>query len=313
MSEVYTTADLLADIKQEGMIPTSQQTYEASDILNLATRQLRSKVVPFLSSVHEGYLIWPGEIALESGKVRYPIPSRAVVLGLNDVLLKDADGRERSVPVIPASDRDEYGQGVSPTYGGRFGFYLEWNKVVLTDDLSSKYTTLVIPYMIRPGRLVETSEAGRVTAIDAGTGVVTLSTVPADFTTSLEYDFIKGEGGYEYLAIDQTASAVDSGASTVTFASLPDDLAIGDWLATAGESPVPQIPAELAPILVYETLIKLLKSLGDWDGAKAAEIELMGEDGKGGLKASILGMISPRVKGETKFLVSGYHRGREQW
>lgn len=312
MGSTYTTADLLADIKQEGMVPISQNTYSNQTILNLATNQLFSRVIPWMSSVREGYLIYPQDIPLVTGQTRYPIPTRASGISLDDVLLVQGT-TERSVPEIPSSDRDRYSTNTNQGYGDRVAFYLQWNDLILTKDMSSRYTTLRVPYLIRPGDLAQTSDSAKVTAIDTGTGVVTVNTLPSDYTTALEYDFISGKGGYEYHAIDQTASALDSGAGTMTFATLPDDLVVGDWVAVAGESPVPQIPREVAPILVYETLIKLLKSLGDWDGAKACEIELEGDNRRPGLKQSVMKIISPRVKGETKFIVSGIRRSSVDW
>lgn len=316
MTDIYTTADLLSDIKQEGMIPTSQETWTDARILTLATRMLRTQVVPFLSSVREGYFTWTHSATLVSGTLRYPLPTRASALSLEDVLLKKGTSDYLSVPVIPASEKDKYGSDASTIgYNGAFGFYLDWNTLVMTKDMSGSWETLELPYKIRPGVLIETTDAAKVTAIDTDTGVVTVNTVPAAFTTSLEYDFIKGSGGYEYLALEKTASAVDSGAGTITFTAsdLPSDLAVGDWVAQAGYSPVPQIPVEVAPVLVYETIIKILKSLGDWEGAKAAEMELEGEGNEPGLRDSVLKLISPRVKGETKFLVSGYRRGYGSW
>ena len=287
----YTTADLLADIKQEGMIPTSQSTYENSSILNLATRQLRSKVVPYLSAVREGYMIWPGTIDLTSGTTKYNIPSRSVVMSLDDVLVLDTSGDERSIPYIDPSSRDKYNSRNTGAFRSNLAFYLEWNKIVLTQDPGSQYTSLSTPYMIRPGKLVETTDAGKITSFDSGTGVVTLDNVPSDFTTSLSYDIVGGSGGFEYVALDLAASAVDT--STITLASIPTDLEVGDWVCVAGETAVPQIPEDLAPILVYETLVKILKSLGDWDGARAAMEELKE------LKESLLKVLEPRIKGES--------------
>jgi hypothetical protein len=308
-AEVYTTADLLSDIKQEGMIPISQNTYQNADILKLATRMLRSEIVPLLSSVREGYFVWPGIIPLESGKLEYEIPDRASALSLDDVLLRDNSGREISVGYVPSSEKHLYAQDAQFTHDNDVRYYLRWNTLVLTRDMYTRYSTLVVPYLMRPGNLVETTSAARVTQIDTLTNTVTVNNIPSDFTTSITCDFIKGRGGYEYRGIDYSVNAVDPNAGTLTFNDpIPDSLEVGDWVAETGESPVPQIPQEVVPILVYETLIRLLKSLGDREGAQAAQEVLEGKDGKGGLKQSIMNLISPRVKGETKYVVSGYAR-----
>lgn len=291
----YTTTELLADIKQEGMIPTGQTTWTNAKILTAATRQLRTKLVPWLAKTREGYFVWDHEITLVSGQTSYPLPPRAMSLGLDDVVLKNGDDYKRLEKVERNSNERFSSSG---NYSQAL-YYLKWNDIVLTEDVSSRWTTLVLPYLIRLGELVEVSSAGKITDITSTT--ITVNTFPATFTVTEQYDFISGKGGYEYHSLDVTPSGVDSGASTLTFASLPDDLAVGDYIALSGYSPIPQIPDDFQPLLVWETLKIICKSMKDKDGVKFAESQIME------VKDDLLGVVTPRVQGSTTYVVTGHN------
>jgi hypothetical protein len=62
----------------------------------------------------------------------------------------------------------------------------------------------------------------------------------------------------------------------------------------AGQSPVPQIPPELHPLLAQRVVCKALESLGDAAGFQAAQLK-MAE-----IQQAALPLITPRVDGEPK-------------
>jgi hypothetical protein len=82
--------------------------------------------------------------------------------------------------------------------------------------------------------------------------------LPTTITTSTPVDFVQNDGPYDILEIDQTITNISG--TTLTFAALPDDLAVGDWICLAGQSPVLIAPRELQPLLVQATLHKSLMS-----------------------------------------------------
>lgn len=96
---------------------------------------------------------------------------------------------------------------------------------------------------------------------------MTVTALPATISTSTPIDFVQSGGQCDLLDIDKTISSI--AGTSLTFASLPDDLAVGDYICLAGQSPVPTIPLDLHPVLVQAVLCACLSSKKD----KAIEIE----------------------------------------
>lgn len=299
MAESFTTVELLADIKQRAMIPTDQSTFSATDLLRFATDELRLALLPMLLAEREEfYLTETGATqSLVANQAAYAIPYRAAGQLLRDVVLVDANGVVRNLTRIEYDQIPDYsfsGTG-TPEY-----FCLRNNKAVLFPTPGSADTTYSVrmPYYIRPSKLVESTAAAQVTVI-SGTDV-TVSSVPSTFTTTTSVDFVRATGGFECLAIDATISAVNS--TVLTLSAVPSDLAVGDWIALSGQSPIPQLPAELHPLLAERVAKKVLKSIGDSNGAKLSEETIIEMT-----KAASL-LTSPRVHGEPKRIV-----GRVFW
>lgn len=270
----YTTADLLKSIKRRGMIPTGQSTFQDADFLEMATEELQIELMPLLIGVREEYYVRHVDVALVSTQQAYPLPHRAVGAGLMDVLFLDGAGSPIEADV---------------------SYYLE-GRNVMVDPAKTSAAYIRMLYYCRPGNLVVTTDAARITVIDTTTKVVTCSAVPAAWTTATKLDFVKAEGGQDYLDIDKFSTNITG--SDVTFSVLPDDLAVGDYLTVAGTSPLPQVPVELQPVLAQKVVCQALESLGDQNGLGAAQARL-----KSLLENSVK-LVSPRVKGGAKKLVS---------
>lgn len=293
MAEAFTTTELLTDIKQRAMIPTDQTTFTAADLLRFATDELRLTLLPLLLSEREEfYLTEAGATqALVSGTAAYQIPARAVGQILRDAYLVDASGNLTNLTRIEYDERPSY--DVTST-GVPQHFYLRNNKVVLLPIPSSADYSLCTPYFIRPSKLIETTDAGQITAVTSTT--VTVSSLPTTITTSTQLDFIRSSGGFECISINETPTIVSG--TTLTFSAVPDGVAVGDWVALAGESPIPQLPAEMHPLLAERVARKVMKAIGDANGVKLSE-ETIREMTDGALR-----LTSNRVQGEPKRIVS---------
>lgn len=293
----YTTTDFLATVKQRAMIPTNQDTWQNPDILDLATEELRTHIMGLLISIREEYFVWQTDTTLVSGTKEYQLPRRALGQTVRDVLYSsDSSGDDfYSVPYLHPDQRQLAGNNYTSHLMVRF----RWNKFIVEPDNNGG--RLRIEHYIRPGELVETSSAGKVTAIDSDNDTVTLDNVPSSWASGTTVDWIKGTGGHEYLALSQDISSVSG--SDVVFSSLPDDLEVGDWVALEDQSPVPQLPDVLQPVLAQQTAVQILESMGD-PKFQSAEQRL------GRLLKSALDILSPRMKGEAKKIVSNFQNRR---
>lgn len=281
------------------MFPSTDEALATADFLAFADEELQTEVVQVLLAAREEYLVSkiPFDQTIVSGTTRYAMPPRAIGGRLRQVLISGTDGAYVPLPrVEPENSTDDV------------GYVFDGNSLVLTD--STLTGTLRQTYFMRPNRLVATSAVGLITAINTGTGVVTCN-IPATFTTSERYDFVKGTPGFECSAIDLTASAV--GGSTITFTAgdLPSSLAVGDYVCLAGESPIPQIPVELHPFLSQRVVVRALSAIGD------AKREFAQQDADR-LRARAVSLISPRDQGGKRPIINRfgpgfrgrYYRGR---
>lgn len=286
----YTTTELIASIKSRGLIPSSQSTYQSADFLRLATEELQSHIVKLVQSAREEYFITEQDIDIVAGKASYPIPKRAIGGALRDVQWVQGESVQ-SLDRIELDDLSPYRNSGLSEYRGS-GFSLKNNSVVIVPTPKSSQGKLRLVYAIRPSRLVEASACGLIESINSSSNQVTVTSLPITFATTKPVDIVKAEPGFECLSFEQTLVGISG--TTLEFSALPDELAVGDYVCLAGESPVPQIPVELHPLLSQRVLVKVLEGLGDRQGLEAARAELKE------LQATCLSLITPRVHGEPK-------------
>lgn len=288
----YTTNDLLVSVRNRGSIPSTTNDNNVNsnqNLLNIATEQLHTKLYPLLQSTREEfYVAPPKDYAITANQAEYEIPSRASGLVCRDVLLIKGN----QIISLPLKER-EYIK-TSDT-GDVEGFYFRHNKVVLYKTPSTTQNTLRLIYYLRPSRLAVTTDCAQIASIDTGANTVTVSSIPSTWAANTEVDFVEATSPYAPLEIDQTITNVAS--TTITFSSLPDNLAVGDWLAPAGYTPIPQVPFEMLPILAQLTVVKTLEAMGDREGAKHAYTDLQTD------LENMMKLIQPRSHGENKKII----------
>lgn len=289
----YTTAGMFSSIKLRGLLPTSQTLYTEARAVSIMADELQSEIVPLLMKNKQEYLVHSYDQSITSGQRSFFIPFRAVGQKLRDVVLVDSGGQEIELDRYEPEDlKRGYSQGAP------WGFYVDNDQVILlpTDADFSAYTFRAKIFR-RPNRLVRSSDAAQITAIDTGTKTVTCATVPSAFTTSLTYDFIKGKPSFRCHAEEQPLS-VKAGFDLTFTNDLPSDLAVGDWVAETGFSPIPQIPYEIHRLLEQRTVVKIMSGMKDKSGKEMAK-----EDYKDMLE-SLGFLVNPRVDGAVQKIVS---------
>ncbi len=287
----FTTADFLNSVRQRGSLPTttnSNNVNNTDNLLKLATEELHIKLVPMLLSVREEFYVAKKNYSITASQSEYAIPANAVGMIVRDIQI--ITGSEvRSLTPIDS-------EFINTTASGQpEGYYLEHNNVVLYPTPSATTGTLRIRYFQRPNRLALTTACAQISSIDTGTNTVVVSTIPSTWATGIVLDFIGAIVPYRTIDIEYTTTSVSS--TTIVFSTLPTGLAVGDWLAPTGYSPIPQVPFEFQPLLAQMTVVKALEALGDNNGVKQASENLKM------IEAAAIQLISPRVQGEAKRVV----------
>lgn len=281
----YTTSDLVEAVKAIASIPSSQNLFATADFLRFANRAMHKKLIPLVLSTREEYWVKTYDLAITANQAEYAIPQRAIGSKLRDVVLVEGTS-ETSLPRLEP-------ENIYSTESGRLGFYLEGTNVVLNPTPDATQDTLRLKHFRRPNKLVATTACGLIESINTSLNQVTITSTPTTFANGLLVDFVVGNQGSDWRAIDQAITGVSG--TTITFASLPSGLAAGDYVCIAGESCVPQLPFELLPILEDEVARMCRQAQGKKDDAADKELE---EDKREALK-----MLTPRVDGEPKKIV----------
>ena len=294
------TADrLLSGVKRRVIIPSSQALMSDADLLALADDVIASFMVPMLKSTRGDFFVTSTATDLVASQAAYDIPYRAAGRTIRDLKLVDSAGSTSDMNLYQIEDVHMFTGTGSPS-----GFYFKGDKIIVVPAPSDGTSDLEIWYELMPSELVVLSSSSVVSS--ATTTVVTVDQVPSSIDAGSTVDFIQGRSGNSILAMDKTVVSVTP--TTITFASgdIPTGLGSGDYLAASQKSPVVMLPDSAYPLLETMTAIRVLNSIGDFEGADRLKSDVKDE------KEMLLKLLEPRVTGENTKIVNhnGLLRGR---
>lgn len=275
----YFTEDLISSIKNRSLAPISQATFTESDLLSLASEELRTKLASDLIKIREDFFQTHKIVPLIGGIATYGIPERAIGDALKSVSYVDQNGQVR--PPMPRGDSTDEGY-YSIAGGTPARFYIEGDELVLIPKPLNSVGSLKLVFPMRPSRLIATSECAKITGISNDGSTATFM-VNTDLTSSLSVgdsvDFVSVKSPFKCWSIDAEITQITDTQIDVALDAVIDDIGnieprVGDYICPAGFSNIPQIPIELHPVLAQTTVVKLLQSLGDRAKMEAAKVEL---------------------------------------
>lgn len=286
----YTTSKLVESVRRRGSIPASQQLFSIDDIIDLATDELETSILPQIMSVREEYFVSYTDVAVASSSepVDLDIPSNAIGQKLRDVCWVHTNGSLSSIPRYELEQAS--GNSYSDDYARTNGFMIRGNNVVLYPS-NQGTGTLRLYFYKRPLTLIANTKCGQVQSIDTNTNEVTLSFLPANWAVTNTVNVISQTQPFQ-TKVDSVEITTIS-FSTVTLASV-DNIAVGDWIALEGYSPIPQLPVEAHKVLAQATVVKCMEAMGDREGMKASQAKLDID------LQNMFKLIAPRVDGAPK-------------
>ena len=278
----WLNSDLLTSVKRRAFSPSNQATLTDEDILELATEELHSYVVPLINGVREGYFEYYQDYSVSATDYEIRIPDRAVGGRINYIAFR-TNNRDVVIPRIDPLDtyRENDALFINSLTDTNPGYYIRNHTIILRGQLNAQ--TVRVYYFARPGDLVEMTDTRQITAVT--TTDITLSSSLGTLTTGVLFDVIRNAPGFVPLGFDQTATVV---GATLTFTP-PDGVEVGDWVALANQSPIPQIPYELHPLLRERTVAAVLQALGFKQDAQLAFAAA------GAMEAKSIAMITLRA------------------
>lgn len=286
----YTVDTLVTDVKTTASIPAAQPRFDQAGIIRIMQRMLKTKVVPMITKVREEFFVEYEDFEIIQGNTTgYAIPSNAVGMKVRDVVLVNQGGvlNLTSLPRLTLEQISGYyfGQTVP------FGYYFQNNNVILwPPNQTTPTNTLRMYFLCRTRVLTSTDNCGQIEAIVGN--VVTLSNVPTDWALGTHLNAIDNNPGFNTKNTDMEITLI--AGNDVTLDNV-EDLAEDYWLATQGYSPIVQTPVECHELLVQETSLEILKSLG---GDPQAIADLRAEIKE--QQSYCMNIMSPRSEGNPK-------------
>ena len=292
MARDWTTTGLLATVKREAFLPDSGGPFTDAEILAVGDEATDEHMLPALHAIRGNHYVESTDPGPVASQAEYRIPARAVGGILRLVTWLDASGSGAPMSWYPLADRDVFG---SSAYGigSPPAFAVQGDHVVLMPTPTAATGTLRFYYYRRPGKMVPTSEAMQITLI---AGSALSGSPPSTWGSTEVVDLIDEDPTFEALGVD-AESTVTAGSKITTDDVPPSDLAVGDWAALVGETPIPQLPAEMHKPLARFIAADILESLGDQRHRdKFAKAQA-------GLK-NVVRLLSPRVHAQARYAVN---------
>jgi hypothetical protein len=274
----YTNLDLLTTIKLNCMVPVDQITFSDEEILFMASNELELNVLSNIMKMREEYYVYTKIYDLATSG-RYEIPSRAAGNKIRIVYLKNG---EQLWPCSLITKKEiPYVQNQYTTSSAIPLFYIENDEVVFVANTSNQINAneVQIDYYLEPNELVLPSECLKITNIDRNSGIIQVSErqIPTGIQETTEIDFIQAIPTNKLKAHDVALVSTSPNTPvssqkfiTVNADDIPDNLVVGDWIAVAGQSPVPQLVANIRALLAQVTACKILESQTDTESYKIA-------------------------------------------
>ena len=270
----YTTLDLIKSVRVRGMFPdASTGTLSADNILMLATEELRLLVAPMILSAREKYYEKYIDYNMISEKAIYAIPERAVGCVVSTVQYIINNSITNLAPLDP--------NALATTVSGLYprGFYFENDHICIYPRPNASAGVVRLRYYQRPSILEQTINCAQIASLSQAAGTVTVNTYPSSWAPAMTVDFISNKSPFTAYAIDTSIQNI-SAANVISFDALPLNtdgtlaVAVGDWLALAGYTPLPEIMSEFFPLLAQATAVKLLEAVGDKENCAIASAKL---------------------------------------
>lgn len=273
------TEDLIQSIINRTLLPVSAKTFDNDQILEMASEELSTRMVPMLLSTRENFFLKYVRQSVVAGKARYTIPSRAIGVALKDFWFIDQNGYRMNF--IPQTDTRRLGD-FTFQQGNPIQFMLEGDEVLMLPTPNRSVGSLEMWYFRRPSALIVTTSCAKVTGFTVGLSTVVFD-VDTDLTESLPagslVDLQSAVSPYLTWADDVEIVAITASTIEVAKTNLIDEagnfeVQIGDYICPAGFSCIPTIPLELHSVLAQSTACAILQSLSHIDKLQIASARL---------------------------------------
>lgn len=271
----YTTADLITGVQNAMMLPTaSTGSFSAAALLQYATWELQGPIMTMIMAAREKYYMTSTDIAIVANQPFYSIPERAA----GGLVAQAQYVNGNQITELPAIDPREI---YTNNTGTPRAIMFQNNDVVLYPIPTQSVGTLRLYYYQRPSNLEQLVNCAQITSV--GSTSVTCASVPSSWTTGTVVDFIPATLPYTPYGLNTVITNATGGTLTLTVPTAGQSSAaatptpapqVGDWIALAEYTPIPEILREMFIVLVQATVCRVLEAAGDQQKLAQAQQKL---------------------------------------
>lgn len=294
----FESAYHIAQARLRGGLPSTDARFSDAKLLKLLTDELQGNLAPLIHNSKAEHGITQHTVTAVVGRSEYPIPPNAFGGTLRDVYWIDASNN--ITPLQPRSGADPLMYALSRNNGTPQYYVMRGSRVEIVPPPAAT-GTLAMPHYKRPNALVPVASTIAIDAVNVGGGSVFLTinydgVVPFAFTTE-HLSVVSASPGFESRVVNSLNFNPDAqGGGVFVLEFNADDMVggtpeVGDYLCLPGESPVPQCPVELFPLLHARTALVAVPSTGDMSQATAALAAQVAD-----LEAKAVAFLQPRVE-----------------
>ena len=304
----WTVTELLADVRKLGGLPSNAALGLAdSDLVAHADVAMAASIVPHVMSMTEEFYVALFDYTLVSGQAAYRLPPRSIGGRLRDVQIVYGS----IINPLPRLEPTDTNGFVANQTGLPFGFYARSGSVILL-PAASVSGTLRLSYFVQPGRFITTAAGtgyGVITGVTYSTSsvVITYSAASNLFTAVPTVDVISARPPYEHLAVDGVKTASGIGTVTINNVNVSPQIAVGDLVTFAEQSPIVQAPNEAFSLLSHETALRVAESL-----KHSERIDILTEK-IDKLRKSASTVMTPRVDGKPQKIMGVLQNLGRRW
>lgn len=283
MSRVLTGKKLVDSVRKRTMCPDDTSIFTDQDILDILNEEMDVQILEKLLTLHEEHLTVHEDIDRDNSGI-YDIPYRSIGNKIRDVSLQNGN-YTYELSQVSIGDLSDYSYDVDSS-SLTDGFYVESNQIKLINK-ERNYDKVRFWYYIRPNVMTLEKEAGVISNIafnDDGTVTYVMSSIGKNFNKNSNYDIVGKRSPNKIKAWDLEPESYNSTntSGNITFnisdiekyTNNVNEIKVGDYICLAEQSPVPNIPTELHPVLAQAAAIHILESLGDTEALKNAQARM---------------------------------------
>jgi len=273
----YTASDLIESAKVRCLVPVDEITFREDDLLRFANEEIQNTILPYVLRLKEEFYVTREYIPTVATQVAYPIPYRAIGGKVRQLYFSNRADRSGIVSMLTRIQPEDFAFSSMNQDTEVSRFYVENDSIVFPVTSGSMQTGFVeMSYYLRPNKLVKASRVGIIADIDRTNGIITISNsiFPSNIVVGSNVDFLQAKPMYKNHKWDVTVVAVNTTTKQITLSTsdIPAELVVGDLIATAGETIIPQVPTELMSFLAQSIAMRILEAQGDVDNlTKATE------------------------------------------